>query len=77
MSKIPKCPDVKDDIDWSDVIDLASEHMSSVFDEDMSDGVDDDYHHFFEAVIVAIYGNKVWTKYNKAIELRDNWQSDH
>lgn len=63
MKEIPK---IKENIDWSEVIAVAEEHMGRLFSGKRVK--DDEDHYVFEAVITAIYGKEIWSSYNDCFE---------
>ena len=57
-------PTQKENIDWTDVVEMAQDHLDTVGEVGFESARDVD-HYIFEEVMKAIYGDNVFDWYNK------------
>lgn len=62
-------PQIKENIDWTPVIQCVSDYMERLFNDE---GVhDDEDHYIYEEVVAAMYGKDVWDKIREQYNKRD------
>lgn len=66
MAEIPK---VKENIDWSNVIIEAEDHIRRVFSGERVH--EDEDHYLFEALLEAMYGKDIFEKYRACMDNRE------